>query len=135
MPAYFDQKDLPPPPEGEMNVMITSLLFHKDSKGHFDRKRPPKCMFIRAITEDDVFVNFDGFECSGSMAQTLSSAKTQDGRTLTITPGRLHDFLNVAFNMGDNQKPLTPGTGWVRVNPQNGMWRLEGVNSLKELSL
>lgn len=134
LPAYFDHSR-PQPEEGEAEVMITSLLFHKDARGMFDRKRPPKCAFIRCIEPEDKFISHSGFECSGSMAQTLAMGKFEDGKSHVITPGRLHDYIPVAFNMNGANNSLRPGTGWVRINPANGKWRLEGVNSLKELSL
>lgn len=136
-PAYFAGNYAPPADE-ELDVMICGVLLHKTPCGkHYNFNLPPKCVFIRPIEPEDTYVIFNGFEIVGSGCQTLAAAKTDGGIHLTITPGRLMPYLNVADNSSvgfdDPPEELIPGGGWIRKNPTNGAFRLEGVLSCHEL--
>ena len=116
--------------------MICGILWNKNDVG-YDFNAIPKCFFIRQPT-DEIKVRYDGFECSGSMCQTTSSATELLTKKVhyTVTPGKLMQSLVVADNVsGGEYEDLTPGFGWIKRNPENGKMRLEGVDSLKELDL
>ncbi len=141
VPAYFD-KNIPldqlPAHGSEVEVMICGVLFPKDDNGHFNFGAMPKCFFIRQPT-DEIIVKYDGFECSGSMCQTVTTATELLTKKVhyTVTPGKLMPYLVVADNVSDGtiyNKPV-PGIGWIKRNPENGKMRLEGVESLAELEL
>jgi hypothetical protein len=146
VPAYFD-KNIPvdqlPAHGEEVEVMICGVLFPKYEKGqpnegHFNFNAVPKCFFIRQPT-DEIKVRYDGFECSGSMCQTTTSAieLLTKKRHYVITPGKLMSYLVVADNVSsatEYNEPI-PGIGWIKHNPENGKMRLEGVDSLAELEL
>lgn len=136
IPAYFSAND--PYELGEMHVMISGVLSHKDENGYLKMDEVPKCLFIRKPTAEDEFVDFDGFECSGSMCQTTAQALAIGGRRFTITPGKLMPHLVVADNVNAdfNHRPYYPlkaGSGWVRKAPK-GLYRLEGLADLDSLS-
>ena len=152
IPAYADNGT----PVGETEAMITGVAWHRNEHNLHDYCRPPKCAFIRVPT-DEMRVRYRGFECSGSMCITDSSCyvvnkfdDTEDYVTFAnwavkdksirflgrITPGRLQEVLIVADNVNtsfQNRKPPTPGFGWIKMNPNSGFHRIEGVRSFNEL--
>ena len=137
-PAYFAESFIPKADE-EIEVMICGVLLLKTTCGnYYDFEKPPKCVFLRVIEQEDIEVDFNGFEILTSAGQTMSNAITKDGREFSISPGKLMPHLNVANNgdVGFDHPPipLIPGKGWVRKNPINGMYRLEGVYSCHELA-
>lgn len=136
IPAYFSADD--PYELGEMNVMISGVLSKKDEKGYLKLDEIPNNLFIRKPTKEDDFVEFDGFECSGSMCQTTAQAKTYLGDRFTITPGKLMPHLVVADNVNAHfnkrpEYPLKAGRGYVKKGPK-GLYRLEGLADLDSLS-
>lgn len=112
-----------------VEVMITGILYHKDPQyGNLDFNKP-RCLLIRQITDEDIPVDFFGFETSGSMCTTTSVARFPGGVIGNITPGRTGvyaaDNVNVGWK-GLTRQPLRPGRGWI--HPIQGrMDRLVGV--------
>lgn len=133
-PAWFPWDEQPT--EGQdLEVMLTGTAYFKDSHGNFDYNRL-KCLFIRAVNPTvDIPIQYEGFECSGSMCSTLSTVKTDDGKSIAISPGRTGvyeaDNVNVGWH-GQTLKPLRPGAGWMRRLPGR-IARLEGVAHFSQL--
>ena len=136
LPCYFSDKNNIPELDSKVEVMICGVLMHRDASGYYDFNRPPKALFIRLPTDDDIAIVYQGFECSGSMCQTLTWAQFPNGKNTLVTPGRLQSYLIVANNVGfgDKENPLIPGSGWVRYNSEKGRWRLEGVKNVADLA-
>lgn len=137
LPAFFEI-NYPMPEVGEHEVMITGALFPKDANGHYNYDALPKNLFVR-LPQDEILVDHEGFECNGSMCQTLSYTKI-NGKTTMITPGKMMQYLHVADNVNaefDNREPypLKPGKAYVARHPEKGTWRVVGVPSLSELNL
>lgn len=137
VPGYFE-KDAPTPPLGEHDVMITAAIFPRNEYGHFQFDAVPKNFFIR-IPTNEILVEHCGFECAGSMCQTLSFAKI-NGKETMITPGRMMQYLPVADNVNaefDNRPryPLIPGKAYVAKHPEKGTWRVVGVPCISELDI
>lgn len=112
-----------------VEVMITGILYHKDPQyGNLDFNKP-RCLLIRQITDEDIPVDFFGFETAGSMCTTSAIARLPDATTCNITPGRTGvyaaDNVNVGWK-GQVKQPLRPGRGWVQLIP-NRLNRLVGV--------
>lgn len=137
IPGYFEN-DAPMPSIGDHEVMITSAMFHRDENGHFNYDAKPKNFFIR-IPTTEILVDHCGFECDGSMCQTLSFA-TVNGRHTMITPGLMMQYLPVADNVNAEfdkrpRYPLKPGKAYVAKHPEKGTWRVVGVPCLSELEI
>lgn len=63
--------------------------------------------------KEHMLLAHEGFECSGSMCQTLAFAK-HDGATVSITPGRVQAIVNVAQNVNLTwNRPIFRGEGKV----------------------
>lgn len=138
VPGYFDN-DMPMPEIGEHEVMITAVIFPRNEHGHIQFDEKPKNFFLRVVTDKDILVEHEGFECSGSMCQTLAFAAI-DGRTQKITPGRMMQYLPVADNVNaafDKRDLylLTPGKAYIERHPEKGHWRVAGVPSISELNI
>lgn len=137
IPSYFDN-NFPMPELGELEVMISNVAFPRDKDGYFDYTAVPKHMFLRTITGVEL-VEHEGFECSGSMCQTLAFA-TLHGKRKMISPGRMMQYLPVADNVNArfyNREPypLVPGKAYIEYNPEKGSWRVAGVPSFEELNI
>lgn len=132
--CLFDQKTQGTPPQigSEVDVMITSVVWDKNSQGNFDLSRP-KMLLIRTVDEDtDVLIKHRGFELypnSGSELARVISA----GRDYSISPGRLCTAMYMAINLNDKEPrlPLIPGTAYVKIDAvahrSPGVRRIEGV--------
>lgn len=146
LPGYFD-KSFIAPSIGEHEVMICGVLMKRGDRtitgfGGTPHEmvnailwdEPPKCVFIRTPTLEDMKVFYDGFECSGSMcATTTRGTEFYGGKVFgTITPGKMMDYLVTAQNVnrrGDDREARTPGIGWAKM-ADTGHMRLEGVDSM-----
>lgn len=157
VPAYFSDTEKYEVPLGYQEVMITGVGTYKGADGEPDWDRGPKHFFIRRPTPEDIKVRFKGFRVTKPNNLVVSTGIAIDGTEIPtrrnckfnrigarnyipiITPGRLVDWVHETDNSdvphGEGLKPLIPGYGWVRYNPERNVYRLEGVESIRELDL
>ena len=141
VPAYLPKELQVQPAVGStIEVMISGMLWHRDEHDMYAYERAPRCFFIKEPTLETK-VKYDGFVCWGSMCTTTAYAEefTTGAKVGTITPGRLHMFIreiDTVSGMDErDESKKVPGVGWVAKNPNNLMWRLEGVEGLEQLDL
>jgi hypothetical protein len=144
-PAWFPQGTVGLAPGMELDVMVTGVLHPMDAAGVMKDFNQVKAFFIRPVDPMlDIEVQYDGFECSGSMCSTLSSARCVGSRdVITITPGAVGvyeaDNVNVGWKMAGMQEvkkePLHGGKGWVQSIQGKNLKRLVGVDDISQLNI
>lgn len=132
--------------DDEVEVMISRVIYPQKPDGHYDFNHA-KCLIVRSDLDRWKKVHYLGFETTGSMCTTTSSARMTDSQLYIyeITPGRVGvyqaDNVNLKFMHGEFK--LQPGFGWVDVAPpvRSGLYRrsnlprLVGVESLDQLAV
>jgi hypothetical protein len=144
-PAWFPQGTTGIAPGMTLDVMVTGVLHPMDKAGIMKDFNQVKAFFIRQVDPMlDVEVEYDGFECSGSMCSTLSSAREPGSKNVfSITPGSVGvyeaDNVNVGWKMAGmaevKKEPLRGGRGWVQAIQGKNLKRLVGVDDVSQLNL
>ncbi|QAY80229.1 hypothetical protein [Sphingosinicella sp. BN140058] len=132
--CFFERGSRMPLTGQPIEVMITRALYHRNASGHFDRDRV-RALVIRVVTQDDMLIAHDGFECSGSMCRTTAAGAIGHGVT-TLTPGRTDIFeadnVNSRF-CGREDVPVRPGRVWIkRADTRRDVIRIEGLARLED---
>lgn len=139
--CVFEDRHAQPEVDKEVEVMICGVAYNKTNDGRIDHSSV-RFLLLRTVTPDFVLVRHEGFECSGSMCRTLAYAKL-DGRSITITPGRVGVYVTDNVNVGWHppgasepikQQPLRPGYVYVdSTAARTGIARAEGVIDVNDL--
>lgn len=144
-PAWFPQGTVGLAPGMTLDVMVTGVLHPMDKAGIMKDFNQVKSFFIRPVDPVlDIEVEYDGFECAGSMCSTLSRARARVGKdTFTITPGSVGvyeaDNVNVGWKLRDGtvvqSEPKLGGKGWVHAVQGKNLKRLVGVDDISQLNI
>lgn len=144
-PAWFPQGTVGLAPGMELDVMVTGVLHPMDAAGVMKDFNKVKAFFVRQVDPAlDIEVQYDGFECSGSMCSTLSSARCVGSHeVITITPGAVGvyeaDNVNVGWKLQDGTvvrpEPILGGRGWVQAVQGKSLKRLVGVDNISQLNI
>lgn len=130
--CFFEKNCTIPPIGQSTEVMITRALYRRNENGYYDRSQII-ALVIRPVTDADVLVEHNGFECAGTMCRTTANARL-DGDFVLLTPGRtdiwVADNVNSRFYGNDNT-PRRPGYVWI-LRENDGIARVQGLARVED---